>query len=126
MDVLPDEDGLFDLIINTCIEVFPEIHFSRRDAHRELAEVAFLPVIITVNDYRKGQRPPQFLINDRTAVKSFFCDIDSADQILNVFYLHICDKSRGDALEDGKGEAVAGVFAISIYSDYCRRTIVGR
>lgn len=45
-----------------------------RRAPRTCAKVApFRSIIISVDDYRKGQRPPQFLIIDRTTVKSFFC-----------------------------------------------------
>lgn len=71
----------------------------------------------SADDYRKGQRPPQFLIIDRIAVKrereSFLRHQTSRgsrvlDSLACILYIRVYTH----ALED------AGVFATSIYSDY--------
>jgi len=74
---------------------------------RICAKLGFLSVIIADNDYRKGQRPPQFLLIDSTAVKSFFCGASRESE-----------RERERERRGGKRDGVAGVFAISIYSDY--------
>lgn len=67
-----------------------KIHFSAvQRVLRVCAKVAFLSVIITVNDYWKGQRPLQFLIIVRTAVKSFFCSVGYL-----TYFICICIETR--------------------------------
>lgn len=97
------------------------IHFlAARHALRICAKVAFLSIIITVDDYRKGQRPPQFLIIDRTAVKSFFCRhvVGSRIEYLTHF-IYDRERERGgggrrrmlENARQGVADGVAGVFA---------------
>jgi len=88
---------------------------SRRARPRTRAKLASLSIIIADNDYRKGQRPPQFLIIDWTTVKSSFCGADPRAN-RRACARHASRKRRRE--KHAKHDGVASFFAISIYSDY--------
>lgn len=101
---------------------------QRRDAQaRTCAKVAFLSIIITGDDYRKGQRPLTISDNRPDNREKLFLRRIGSDT-RRVLYAHT-RKSReenralvrnGETAKTRRDETrqVAGVFATSIYSDY--------